>query len=408
MKPFSVGLIGIGGYGASHLSTLASLQAAGVCELKAIADPFAPHHPDTVAALKTQSVAIYDDAEKLCARDDIEAVFIATPIALHAPQALMALEAGKHVYLEKPPCVTLAEHDALSAALERAQTVCAVGFQQQTGGAVRFVKSELVRGALGKVDTIWASVRWRRADAYYQRASWAGKWRMEQQPVFDGPATNALSHVVQAALFLAGESHNDAAQLRRVRGALKKARPIESYDSIYLEAQTTAGVLVRLALTHATIEHDAVTIRCAGENGIYSLGWNGEARFEPRLASSREYSQGNHDTPIEYAFPGAPHLTSVMDFFHAIRQPERRPITTLENTRSYLQMTNGALQSSGDATNFNAAKVSKNDDEAGGVFTVDGLDAQFAAFAQNGTASPSLLAPGDWMDIENIATDLAV
>jgi hypothetical protein len=71
-------------------------------------------------------------------------------------------------------------------------------------------------------------------------------------------------------------------------------------------------------------------------------------------------------------------------------------------------MTNGALQSSGGATEFDAEKVSKNDDEAGGVFTVDGLDAQFAAFAQNGTASPSLLAPGDWMDIENIATDLAV
>jgi predicted dehydrogenase len=234
MIPLSVGLVGIGGYGSSHLSTLASLQAAGVCELRAIADPFAGRQPATVAALQAQGVEIYDDAEKLCARDDIEAVFIATPIALHAPQALLAFAAGKHIYLEKPPCVTLAQHAQLVAAQERAQTVCAVGFQMQSSGAVQFVKRELVRGTLGKVDTIWAGVRWRRDDAYYQRASWAGKWRINGSPVFDGPATNALSHVVQATLFLAGETQSESAQIRRVRGTLKKARPIESYDSIYL------------------------------------------------------------------------------------------------------------------------------------------------------------------------------
>src|SRR5690606_21940031 len=132
-SPISVGLIGIGGYGQAHLSTLMALQEAGFCTLRAIADPFAAKHPETVAALQAQNTAIYDDAAQLCARDDIEAVFIATPISLHAPQALLALEAGKHVYLEKPPCVTIEEHAQLIAARDRAGTVCAVGFQQQTG-----------------------------------------------------------------------------------------------------------------------------------------------------------------------------------------------------------------------------------------------------------------------------------
>src|SRR5690606_11437359 len=149
---------------------------------------------------------------------------------------------------------------------------------QQTGSGVQFAKRELLRGVLGKVETISASIRWRRTDAYYNRASWAGTWRIGEQPVFDGPATNALSHVVQASLFLAGETQRDAAGVLQVRGSLKKARPIESYDSIYLEAQTAGGVLVRLALTHATGLHDEVAIRCSGENGSLSLGWTGKVR----------------------------------------------------------------------------------------------------------------------------------
>jgi hypothetical protein len=155
-----------------------------------------------------------------------------------------------------------------------------------------------------------------------------------------------------------------------------------------------------LALTHATKENDAVAIRCAGETGICSFGWNGEVRFEPRHGSGREYSHS------EYAFPGAPHLTSVLDFFRAIRQPETAPITTLQNTRAYLQATNGALQSSGGAPEFDAEIISKIEDESGGVFTVAGLDEQFAAFAEGETAPPDLLSPGDWIEAENIAPDL--
>lgn len=398
-SPISVGLIGIGGYGHAHLSTLLSLQEAGVCVLRAIADPFAVRHPATVAALCAQDIAIYDDAEELCARDDIEAVFIATPISLHAPQGLLALEAGKHVYLEKPPCVTLEEHAQLLAARKRAGTVCAVGFQQQTGSGVQFAKRELLRGVLGKTRTISASIRWQRDDAYYGRASWAGKWRMGEQPVFDGPATNALSHVVQASLFLAGETQRDAARILRVRGSLKRARPIESYDSIYLEAETASGILVRLALTHATGLHDEVDIHCTGESGRLSLGWTGKVRHE---AQSGEV--------LDYYFPGVPHLTSLMNFLRAVRLPECTPATSLENTRAYLQVCNGALQSSiaAQVPHFEADTITKIGEAPNGFFTVAKLDDQFAAFAQDENKPPSLLMPGDWVEADEISPTLVV
>jgi hypothetical protein len=148
-----------------------------------------------------------------------------------------------------------------------------------------------------------------------------------------------------------------------------------------------------------------VTIGCTGENGSFRFGWDGDVRFEPRPSSGREYSRPER-FPAEYAFPGAPHLTSVLDFFRAIRQPGTLPITTLENTRAYLQAANGALQSRGGAPEFDAEKISRIEDD--GVFTVDGLDAQFAKFAEDATAPPNLLSPGDWIEAENIAPDLAV
>ena len=398
-SPISVGLIGIGGYAQSHLNTELALQEAGFCVLRAIADPFAGRNPAIVAALQSLGVAIYDEAQDLCARDDIEVVFIATPISLHAPQGLMALEAGKHVYLEKPPCVTLEEHAQLMAAREASGKVCAVGFQQQASAVVQFAKRELLSGLLGKPKTISASIRWRRDDAYYSRAPWAARWRIDGQPVFDGPATNALSHVVQASLFLAGETQRDAANIARVRGCLKKARPIESYDSIYLEAQTTSEVSVRLALIHATSLHDEVLIRCSGENGSLSLGWTGRAVY-----------RSNDGKVQEYQFPSVPQLTTVMNFLRAVRQPEVVPITSLENTLAYLQMSNGALQSSlaAQTLNFDEALVRKVGSEPDGVYVVAGLDQQLAAFAEDENAMPALLTPGDWVEAGSISPKLVV
>src|SRR5690349_17120140 len=126
-SPVRIGLVGIGGYGQRHLSTTFSLQSGGVCQLAAIADPFASRFDEVVAALRAENIGIYDDVDAMLQNADIDACIIATPIPLHVPQTLAALGAGKHVYLEKPPCVTLEELEQLRAAKDVAGKVCAVG-----------------------------------------------------------------------------------------------------------------------------------------------------------------------------------------------------------------------------------------------------------------------------------------
>jgi predicted dehydrogenase len=398
-SPLSVGLVGIGGFGRQHLSTLSALQSGGQCRLAAIADPYAPQHASVVAALRAENVAIYDDIAQLLTDDKIEACFIATPIPLHVPHALAVLRAGKHVYLEKPPCVTLEEWKQLSAAEAHSGKRITVGFQMQTAPAIHFLKASLIAGAIGRLQSVSVSARWRRDDAYYARSPWAGCWMTEGRPVFDGPATNAISHAVHGALFLSGDAAASWGQLQRVRGRLRRARPIESYDAAFLEAQTASGVLVRLAFIHATPEQDRVVLTCVGDNGRADLGWDGSVRIAV-----------THKNPQQFNFPCEAHAAAALDFLRAVRDPAHRPFTRLEDCLPYLQTVNGALQSSGGAQAFESSLVRRHETETGrgGYYTVDGLDEELAAFAADPAATPSLLAPGEWIEISDLAEQLTL
>lgn len=103
-----------------------------------------------------QQAEIYEDYRKLLDRKDIEAVTIGTPDHWHTPIALAALEAGKHVYCEKPLTLTIDEGKLLVAAVAKSGKKFQVGTQQRTdqwqlfGRAVATVQS----GQLGKLKSI--------------------------------------------------------------------------------------------------------------------------------------------------------------------------------------------------------------------------------------------------------------
>jgi len=380
-----VGLVGLGGYGEQHLRLLNTLHDAGLCRLVGAADPFLERHASPVRALRSRGAIVHERWEELLARDEVEAVFLATPIHWHARQTIAALQAGKSVYLEKPPCATLGEWEQMMAAQRQSGQVCAVGFQMQSSGALRFLKSQLAAGAIGPLRHAWGAVRWRRDDAYYARSDWAGRWQVDGQPVFDGPATNALAHAVFALLSLAADDESPSHEspfLSRVRGALKRARPIESYDSAFLEAQTAQGVHLRLALTHATECSDPVVLRLSGEAGSAELGWDGHVTLRPHQSAAQEWH-----------FADNPALGATLDFLRALRQTGPALRTSLQDTLPYLQLVNGALQSASGAQDFPAALVEHvQQGEPRGYYRVRGLDQEMAVFAGDFHRPPPLLS----------------
>jgi len=140
----NVGLIGYGYWGPNLARNLA--ETAGV-RLAAIAEARTERHG--LAAARHPGALVCGDASSVLARDDIDAVVIATPLETHHPLAKTAIERRKHVLLEKPLAASKAQAEEL-AALAAARGVCLmVDHTFVFNGAVRKIKSIVDAGELG-------------------------------------------------------------------------------------------------------------------------------------------------------------------------------------------------------------------------------------------------------------------
>jgi predicted dehydrogenase len=137
-------------------------------------------------------------------RDDIHIVDICAPGWMHAEIAIAALEAGKHVLLEKPLANTLAEAEAITAAAQaaRAQGVQSmVGFNYRRVPALALAKELVSEGRLGNVRQVRA--------AYLQ--DWLADesapmtWRLRKETAGSGALGDIASHAIDQVLFLLGD-----------------------------------------------------------------------------------------------------------------------------------------------------------------------------------------------------------
>src|SRR5207249_8402103 len=103
-----------------------------------------------------QECAMYRDLRDLLARDDIDAVLIATGPNWHATAAIMAANAGKDVYCEKPCTKNIAQSLALAETFRRTGRVFQAGTQRRSLPNFAFAVDLARRGKLGKLQTLHA------------------------------------------------------------------------------------------------------------------------------------------------------------------------------------------------------------------------------------------------------------
>ncbi|MBL9105211.1 MAG: Gfo/Idh/MocA family oxidoreductase [Myxococcales bacterium] len=94
---------------------------------------------------------VHDDLEAMLADPALDAVVIATPDRLHAPQALAALAAGKHVFVEKPLATSVADAEAVRAAAVARDRKLAVGYHLRWHAGLRALRERVRAGDLGRV-----------------------------------------------------------------------------------------------------------------------------------------------------------------------------------------------------------------------------------------------------------------
>ncbi len=242
--PLPLVLAGARGHGRWHLRNIRRLaerglvRLAGICELT----PLVGEELEGFTGIRQSS-----DFAGLLDETGARVAIICTPIPTHADLALAAAARGVHLLLEKPPAPSLAEFHRIEEGAREAGVACQIGFQSLGSRAVPAIRDVLASGDLGELTGIGAAGAWTRDEAYYRRAPWAGRRRLDGRDVVDGVLTNPLAHAVATALALEGSTR--AEDLSRIETELFHAYAIEADDTSCLRLTTAAGRRVTVAAT---------------------------------------------------------------------------------------------------------------------------------------------------------------
>ncbi len=146
-----VGVIGPGGMGTNHTRELAArkdVEVAYVCDADRNRLQAAAKHVETISGKAPKAVK---DLREVLDDRRVDAVFIATPDHWHAPASILALDAGKHVYVEKPCCHNIREGRLMVEAVRRSGKRLQVGTQSRSTACVRDAIRRVHEGQIGEV-----------------------------------------------------------------------------------------------------------------------------------------------------------------------------------------------------------------------------------------------------------------
>ncbi|MEZ4707326.1 MAG: Gfo/Idh/MocA family oxidoreductase [Caldilineaceae bacterium] len=232
MKPIQLGVIGLGLiWQRAHQPVLAELpeliQPVAFCDLSEARR----------AATREQypNAPVVDSADALLAQDGLDAVLVLTPIALNAPTALKCIQAGKHVFMEKPIARTLTEGQALIAAARQANRNLYVLEQMGYRPLEMALLEALAAGEIGEL-LLWERVQHLEADTAqgalrYDSTPWRKQANFPLGTLFDGGI-----HLIAGLSRVFGRPQSVEASGRRLR------EEYGDYDQVTMNFRYANGV----------------------------------------------------------------------------------------------------------------------------------------------------------------------
>jgi len=306
--------------GRTHAACIS--QLAPGASLALVVDEIPGRARDLAAAYGAEAAT---SAAAAFGRDDIDAVAICTPSGRHAELTVAALDAGKHVIVEKPVDVTLrAAHRVLDAEA-RAATMVTVVSQHRFDASSQLVHRAIQEGRLGRLTSGVASVAWWRGQDYYDSGGWRGSWALDG----GGALMNQGIHTVDLLVWMLGEPVEVSA-----RTACLAHQRIEAEDIAVAVIRFASGALGVLHATTAAYPGLTARIQVHGDRGSAVIDGDRLTYFHATGQNqAADLLPGQAPAPTAGSDPGAlsdAHLHQYRDFVGAIEQG-RRPAVTVDD-----------------------------------------------------------------------------
>lgn len=274
-------------------------------------------------------VPFYDDMHKMMSQigHEIDVICILTPSGYHAQNVIELAPYGKHLVVEKPMALTIADADKMIEACDASGVKLFIVKQNRYNLPVQQLREALDGGRLGRLIIGTVRVRWCRTQAYYDQDAWRGTWALD-----GGVFANQASHHVDLLMWCLGEPVKVYAVSRTA------LVDIEAEDTGVAVIQFVSGAVGIIEATTATRPKDLEgSLSILGEKGSVEIGgfavnemkiWN---LLDEQGNVSIDMAKASEAPPNVYGFGHKAYLNHVCD---VILRGKQSLVDGLEGRRS--------------------------------------------------------------------------
>ena len=181
----------------AHKRIMPALDAEPRSEIGAVCDTVAER---AQAAAAPRNARVHTDLAEALKADDIDAVYVCTPVFLHVPHAVAALEAGKHVLVEKPAALNHAQARELVAAADRSDRKCGVAYFRRLAPKYAMAEEMIREGEFGQI----VLIRMTYFSWFDPKQGEPKYWRVVPERSGGGPISDMGTHMFDVLIGLLG------------------------------------------------------------------------------------------------------------------------------------------------------------------------------------------------------------
>jgi predicted dehydrogenase len=247
---------------------------------------------------ESYGVPSWNHVEDALAQSAADAVYVATPVFLHAPQSILSLRAGRHVLCEKPMAMNYAEACSMEEAARESGRILGVAYYRRLYPKVNRAKELIESGAIGR--QVFAEAT---SHDWFNGADGHRSWLADPKMAGGGPLYDIASHRIDLMNYLFGKP-------RRVSGHLStlvQDVPVEDNASVLIDYENGVRAFVDVRW-HSRIVRDEFRIR----------GTDGEIDLSPLNGASLVFPGGSEAIPA----PENLHYPCIHNFVGAVLDQE--------------------------------------------------------------------------------------